>query len=302
MAWTFNDIPNQLGKTVLVTGANSGLGFETSKALLDKGAKVIMACRSKDKADAAKKKLLSENSERNIDVLELDLADLDKINNISKDIIEKYERLDVLINNAGIMAPPRTLSAQGLEIQFAVNHLGHMALTNNLMPLIEKTKESRVVTVTSGAQYFGRINWDDLQGEKRYNRWNSYSQSKLANVMFAIELDNQLSLKSNNSFSLLAHPGLARTNLQKKSLKTNGSFYEAFAYKLIGPMFQSATMGSLPQLMAAISPAAEGGQQYGPQFGFKGYPKLVNIAPFALIKSHRKKLWDISEELIRINS
>ena len=302
MDWTVDDIPDQSARIALVTGANSGLGFETSKVLLDKGATVIMACRSKDNAEAAKKKLLSQNIQRKIDTLEIDLADLSSVNNISRYINQKYKRLDVLINNAGIMAPPRTLSKQGLEIQFAVNHLGHMALTNNLIPLLEANKGSRVVTVSSGVQYFAQINWDDLQGKKRYDRWRSYSQSKLANVMFAIELENKLRLGNNNSLSLLAHPGIARTNLHRKSLNTNSSFFEKLAYKLIESTFQSASMGSLPQIKAATFPGAQGGQQYGPRFSVMGHPILARIPTFALNKAHRKRLWDLSQELIGINS
>ena len=298
MDWKINHIPDQSGRVVLVTGANSGLGFETAKALLCKGATVIMGCRSMDKGLYARKTLLQITSKGNIDLLELDLADLIEVNRAANQLISKYDRLDLLINNAGLMAPPRTLSNQGLEIQFAVNHLAHMALTLILMPLLSKTSGSRVVTVTSGAQYMGEISWDDLQGEKLYDRWAFYSQSKLANVMFALELENRLRNAKHNVSSMLAHPGLARTNLQLTSISANNSWQESLAYKFMGPFFQSAEMGVLPQLFAATDPKAQGGEQYGPRFNISGYPKLCRNAPLALRKEERERLWKVSETLI----
>ena len=294
-----NEIKMQNGKVFLVTGANSGLGYETSKALLKKGAKVIMCCRDLTKGEKAKEELLKLNLSGKIELVQLDLSDLKNVEKISEYIQNKFNHLDVLINNAGIMAPPKFFSNQGLEIQFAVNHLAHMFLTLKLLPMLEENDNSRVVTVTSGVQYFGKIQWDDLQGNLKYDRWASYAQSKLANVMFGLELNSRLKERNSKTSSLLAHPGLARTNLQPKSVQANESWQEGLAYKLMDPMFQSAEMGALPQLTAATLDSAEGGEQYGPRFNFRGLPKICKNAPSALIKPARKRLWEISEKLIK---
>jgi len=296
---TSSKIIDQEGKVFLVTGANSGLGYETSKSLLESGATVIMCCRNLIKGEKAKQELLKLNFPGKIELVELDLSDLNNVQTVSELIKNKFNSLDVLINNAGIMAPPKTFSNQGFEIQFAVNHLAHMFLTLKLLPILEKTSNSRVVTVTSGVQYFGKIQWDDLQGNLKYDRWASYAQSKLANVMFGLELNSKLREKKSKTSSLLAHPGLARTNLQPKSVKANHSWQEALAYKIMDPMFQSAKMGALPQITAATLSSARGGEQYGPRFSYRGYPKKCRNAPKALIQTSRKKLWEISENFLK---
>ena len=298
MNWSINSIPNQKDRIALITGANSGLGFETAKALLIKGATVILGCRTINKAEKARQKILKDIGSGNIEIAELDLSDLKKVDILGDQISNEYKKLDLLINNAGVMAPPKTISKQGFEIQFAVNHLSHMALTLKLLPLLAKTKGGRVVTVSSGAQYMGRINWDDLHGEKSYDRWASYAQSKLANVMFSLELEHRLKKSNIDIASLSAHPGLARTNLQPQSVEANGSWQEAFAYKLMNPLFQTSAMGSLPQLLAATDPKAKGGEQYGPRFNFRGTPRLCKIASFALQTKERIRLWEVSERMI----
>ena len=294
-----NEIGSQENKVFLVTGANSGLGYETSKFLLAKGATIIMCCRDLSRGERAKQELLKFNFPGNIELFELDLSDLIKVRSSAQIIKNKFNSLDVLINNAGIMAPPKTFTKQDFEIQFGVNHLAHMLLTLELLPMLNEKKNSRVITVTSGVQYFGKIQWDDLHGNIKYDRWASYSQSKLANVMFGLELN--LKLKENNSktSSLLAHPGFARTNLQPKSVEANQSWQEDLAYKLMDPMFQSAKMGALPQITAAVLPNAKGGEQYGPRFNFRGLPKICKNAPQALNQNSRKRLWEISENLIK---
>ena len=294
-----NEIKVQKGKLFLITGANSGLGYETSKFLLERGATVIMCCRDLLKGEKAKQELLKFNSSGKIELVELDLSDLKNVKQFADSIKNKFDSLDVLINNAGIMAPPKTISKQGFEIQFAVNHLAHMSLTLELLPMLEKKNNSRVVTVTSGVQYFGKIYWDDLQGNIKYDRWASYAQSKLANVMFGLELNSRLKESNSLTSSLLAHPGFARTNLQSKSVEANQSWQEEIAYKLMDPMFQSAEMGALPQITAATLPSAKGGEQYGPRFNFRGLPKICKNAPKALNQNARKRLWDISERLIK---
>ncbi len=294
-----NEIKMQNGKVFLITGANSGLGYETSKFLIERGATVIMCCRDLFKGEEAKQKLLKFNFPGKIELVELNLSDLKKVEKIARFIKNKFNYLDVLINNAGIMAPPKIFSKQGFEIQFAVNHLAHMYLTLELLPILEERKNSRVVTVTSGVQYFGKIQWNDLQGNLKYDRWASYAQSKLANVMFGLELNSKLKERNSKTSSLLAHPGFARTNLQPKSVELNQSWQEELAYKLMNPMFQSAEMGALPLITAATLPSAKGGEQYGPRFNFRGFPKICRNAPKALNRTSRKKLWELSEKLIK---
>ena len=298
MDWSIDSIPEQNGRIALITGANSGLGFDTAQALLEKNATVILGCRSIEKAAEAREKLLSKTSCGTIELLEIDLADLVQVNKAADQVGGKFNKLDLLINNAGVMAPPRTCSKQGLEIQFAVNHLSHMALTLKLLPLMANQSGARVVTVTSGAQYMGKINWADLQGEDTYDPWASYSQSKLANVMFALELAQRLQESEIDIASLSAHPGLARTNLQPTTIAANGSWQASIVYKLMNPIFQSSRMGALSQLLAATDLRAKSGEQYGPRFNLRGYPKLCEVASSALDSKKRARLWELSEKLI----
>ena len=293
--WTTSNIPNLEGKTALVTGANSGLGYYTAKALSEKKAHVILASRSLEKANLAINKLKVCNPKGIFTPLDLDLADLKNVSDIGSKISNEFENIDLLINNAGIMHPPKTLSVQGFEIQFAVNHLAHMLLTLKLIPLIERKEKSRIVTVTSGAQFFGKVGWSNLKAEKYYNKWESYANSKLANVMFALELNEKL--KQKNILSLAAHPGIAKTNLFAAQ-KPKPSPIETFSLELFSPIFQSAEMGALPQLFAATSYEAKGGEHYGPKFNFRGHPKLSPTSPFALNKKERKNLWGKSMEIL----
>jgi protochlorophyllide reductase len=298
--WTTAAMPDQTGRIALVTGANSGLGLESARALLAKGATVVLACRSLAKAEQARQELLTGSTATVVcadclDVLELDLADLVSVARAADQVATRHGRLDVLLNNAGVMAPPRTLTRQGLELQFGVNHLGHFALTQRLLPLLLASDSPRVVQVTSGAQYFGQLDFDDLQGERRYDRWKAYGQSKLANVVFAQELQR----RHPQLRSAAAHPGLARTNLQPTSVAANGSQVERLAYRLMGPLFQSAAQGALPQLYAATAPEALPGGHYGPSElgGLKGWPKPVPMAKAALDPAQGARLWQVSEEL-----
>ena len=298
MVWTVDDIPSQEGRVALVTGANSGLGLATARAMSARGATVIMACRSRRKAETARKQLL-EAGLTGLDLLELDLADLNSVQRAAAEVSDRYGHLDLLFNNAGVMAPPRQLTVQGHELQLGVNHLGHMALTLQLLPLMQGRNDARVVTVTSGAQYFGRIRWDDPSWDEGYDRYGAYSQSKLANVMFALELEARQQEQGGSIRSLAAHPGLARTDLQPTAIATGGNRFEALAYRLMDPLFQSAAMGALPQLHAATAETAQGGEHYGPDQlgGMRGHPTRCRIAPAALDREQRQRLWQLSEEL-----
>ena len=295
--WTCADLPDQSNRIALITGANSGLGLETARALVQRGARVVLACRNLERAEQARQELLPKSTGELIP-LAMDLADLASVQRGAATVADQLGSLDLLINNAGVMAPPRRLSAQGHELQFAVNHLGHFALTQQLLPLLRA--EGRVVHVSSGASYFGRIAFNDLQGERRYDPWSAYAQSKLANVMTALELQQRLTEAGSSVRSIAAHPGLARTNLQPSSVAARGSRLEAMAYRLMDPLFQSAAMGALPQLYAATAPDAEAGGFYGPDglANLKGYPKPCRIAPAALDASARRQLWQVSEELV----
>ena len=257
---------------------------------------MVLACRSLAKAEAACRELAAE-SRGELIPLELNLADLSSVCHGAAEVAERWSAIDLLINNAGVMAPPRQLSAQGFELQFAVNHLGHFALTQQLLPVLRPG--ARVVHVSSGASYFGRIAFEDLQGEQRYDAWAAYAQSKLANVMTALELQRRMNAQGAEVLSIAAHPGLARTNLQPSSVAARGSRVEALAYRLMDPLFQTAAMGALPQLYAATAPKAEPGGFYGPGGlgNLKGYPKACRIAPAALDAATCEQLWGVSAEL-----
>ncbi|UPM51517.1 oxidoreductase [Synechococcus sp. A10-1-5-1] len=295
MPWTAAEIPDQRGRTALITGANSGLGLESARALATKGATVLLACRSLEKATTTASALQAETGAELIP-LELDLADLGSVQRAAAQV----QSLDLLLNNAGVMAPPRTLSRQGFELQFAVNHLGHVALTQALLPLLKQSPAGRVVHVSSGAAYFGRIQFEDLQGEKRYRPWDAYGQSKLANAMTALELQRQLEQEGSSVQSLVAHPGLARTNLQPTSVASKNAKVEGLAYRLMDPLFQSAAMGALPQLYAATAPEAKAGVFYGPGgFGnLRGYPTSCRMPPQALDPEACARLREVSAALI----
>lgn len=298
MPWTTADIPDQSGRIALITGANSGLGLETARALAARGATVLLACRDPRRGEQARQELLPQ-ARAGLELLTLDLADLASVAAAAERVQREFGRLDLLIANAGVMAPPRRLTRQGHELQFGVNHLGHFALVRQLLPLLAQAPGARVVSVSSGAHYFGRIAFDDLQGERRYDAWAAYAQSKLANVMLALELQARLEAAGSGVLSVAAHPGLARTNLQPASVAARGSQLEALAYRLMDPLFQSAAMGALPQLHAATAPAVPGGSFFGPGglANLRGWPVPCRIAPAALVASDRQRLWEVSEQL-----
>ena len=293
--WSNEDIPNLEGKNALITGSNSGLGYFTAKALAKKGCHVLLGCRTLEKANKTKERLEKLYPSGKFSSLELDLSDFKKVVETTKFIFENFKNLDLLINNAGIMHPPKTLNAQGFEIQFAVNHLSHMLLTLKLLPLLEKKENSRIVTVTSGAQFFGKGGWKNLKAENYYNKWESYAESKLANVMFALDLHKKL--KDKKVFSLAAHPGIAKTNLFTAQ-KPKPNKFEELSLLIFSPIFQSAEMGALPQLYAATSLSAKSGEHYGPKYNFRGHPKLSPTAPIANSESEQRNLWEKSINIL----
>ena len=293
--WDTKNIPDLKGKTALITGSNSGLGYYTAKALAEKNCHVILSCRTQEKSIATKNKLKKLIPQAQLSTIAIELSDFNKVSSKCDQIFKEFENLDLLINNAGIMHPPKTLNSQGYEIQFAVNHLSHMLLTLKLIPLLEKIKNSRIVTVTSLAQFFGKTGWKSLRAEN-YNKQESYANSKLANIMFALELSQKL--KEKNILSLAAHPGIAKTNLFNAQ-RPNPSKIEKLSLNLFSPIFQSAEMGSLPQLYAATSASVKSGDHYGPKFNFRGHPKLSKTSPLALNTIERKSLWNKSLEIIK---
>ncbi len=295
--WIKKNIPDMSGKLVVITGANSGLGYESAKILAQHDARVIMAGRNESKLSAAKERILNHTSGADIETEILDLADLSSVKAFAEAMRLKFSRIDILMNNAGVMATPHAKTKDGFELQFGTNHLGHFALTAGLFPLLRNTSGSRIVTISSLAARSGAIQFDDLMLEKNYNRMKAYRQAKLANLMFALELNERLMHSDYKTISLSAHPGMAETNL----------FYNMkppWILRIIGnaimPMItQSAAKGALPQLYAATSPDAEAGGYYGPEGKkeYKGYPTNAYIPEAAKNKETREKLWKESEEL-----
>ena len=212
--WIEQKVPDLTGKTIIITGANSGLGFEVTKAFASKGAQVVMACRNAQKAEEAKSEVLKLHPKASLDVLALNLASLKSIQEFAEAVIQKYPAIHILCNNAGVMALPYRQTEDGFEMQIGTNHLGHFALTGRLIGHLSQTPKARVVTVSSGMHQFGRMNFEDLQGQRLYSKWAAYSQSKLANLLFAYELQRKFQKKNQNLLSVAAHPGYSNTNLQ----------------------------------------------------------------------------------------
>src|SRR5579875_2894523 len=291
--WTTADMPSQDGRVAVVTGANSGLGLVVSRELARAGARVVMACRDLSKGERAAEQIRAAVAEADLRVERLDLADLASV----REFAERFAgRLDLLVNNAGVMAPPRRLTKDGFESQFGTNHLGHFALTGRLLAKLLAAPEPRVVTESSGAHRLGRINFGDLQGERRYIRWLAYGQSKLANLMFAFELQRRATEAGTNLKSLAAHPGYARTNLQFAAPPPHERVLMAVTNQLVA---QSAEMGALPTLYAATVRDLPGGTFIGPD-GFmeqRGYPQVVTAAGRAYDEDAWRRLWEVSEEL-----
>lgn len=301
--WTHNDIPDLTGKVVVITGANSGLGLESTKALAAKGATVVMACRNLEKAEQAKAEVLADNPTAVLDVMPLDNASLASVRDFVNAFKAKYDRLDILLNNAGLMAIPRALTEDGFETQLGVNHLAHFALTGLLMDVISATPGARIHNVSSSAAFSGRIDLNDLMGEEAYSRWGAYGQSKLANAAFATELNRRLQAAGHDAIANSSHPGLVIGNLQANSLAQSGApFLERVMYPVFGALLaQDVRMGVLPQLYASTAPAAKGGVFYGPKtMRLRGYPAEQKCNDALEDAALLKRFWEVSEELTGI--
>jgi NAD(P)-dependent dehydrogenase (short-subunit alcohol dehydrogenase family) len=300
--WTPRQMPQQQGRLAIITGANSGIGFHTARYLASAGAQVILACRSAEKGEAARKKIAAENPASQLQVRVLDVADLDSVRRFATEFLDAGRPLDLLISNAGVMAlPTRRTTPQGFEVQFGTNHLGHFALTGLLLPLLLQQAGSRIVTVASIAHKGGVLNFDDLNAERKYDPRKAYHQSKLANLVFGIELDRRLRAKSANTASIIAHPGVAVTNIVSNGMGTG--LQGRIASVVIALFAQSDDRGSWPTLYAATSPEAHGGGYYGPN-GFaeiKGTPVEVKPKPKAMDPQTGKRLWQVSEEMTGVH-
>ena len=308
-AWTAEQMPDCSEKTVIVTGANSGLGFEATNAFARKGATVVMACRSIDRGKQAAKEIRDSINERTgatLNVRQCDLASLESVASFAEGVREDYDDLHILCNNAGVMAIPRQETEDGFEMQLGVNHLGHFALTGQLLDLLVATPgETRVVTHSSGAHTSGSVDFDDLMRERSYDKWEAYGQSKLANLHFAYELQRRLDDAGvTDTKSVACHPGWAATNLQYRGPEEMGSRVRYGAMKIAnGLLAQSAAQGALPLLYAATAPDAEGGAYYGPDGfqGMRGHPEKQESSDASYDDAVSERLWAVSEELTGVS-
>ena len=297
MTWTETDVPDESGRVAIVTGSNTGLGYDTARVLAARGAKVVMAVRDTAKGEAAAARIRGITPRADVTVHKLDLGSLDSVRTASAELAAAYPRIDLLINNAGVMYPPKQSTADGFELQFGTNHLGHFALTGLLLKNLLSVDGSRVVAVASIAHKIrAKIDFADLQWEhRRYDRVAAYGQSKLANLMFAYDLQRRLSAANAKTISVAAHPGVAATELVRH---VPGASLPGVSW-LSGRLLNTSELGALPTLRAATDPAVRGGQYWGPD-GFKelrGYPKLVDSSAQSHDTAIQDRLWTVSEEL-----
>jgi NAD(P)-dependent dehydrogenase (short-subunit alcohol dehydrogenase family) len=289
--WTAGDVPGQQDRLAVVTGANTGLGFEIAQSLAARGASVVLAVRNVEKGKRAAARIVGGVPGASVTVTELDLSSLESVRAAAAELRSGYPKIDLLICNAGVMYPPKLTTADGFELQFGTNHLGHFALTGLLLERMLPVPGSRVVTVSSvGHRVRARINFGDLQWERSYSRVRAYGQSKLANLMFTYELQRRLSSAASPTIAVAAHPGFAATELMRHSP----------AAAAVAPLFsQNAAMGALPVLRAATDPGVAGGQYYGPGgfLGLRGYPELVASSRRSRDVIVQRRLWAVSEEL-----
>ncbi len=292
--WTTTDIPDQTGRTAVITGANTGLGFETAQALAAKGARVVLAVRNLDKGKAAVERITAHTPGADVTLQELDLTALDSVHAAADALLGQLDVIDVLINNAGVMMTPKGTTRDGFELQFGTNHLGHFALTGRLLDRLMLTPQARIVTVSSVGHRLGRIDFDDLQSERSYNRVTAYGQSKLANLLFTYELQRRLI--GTDTIAVAAHPGSSSSELSRNVPWLVRQAFRPFE-------LQDAAMGALPILRAAVDPAALGGQYFGPD-GFlemRGFPKVVASNDSSHDADAQRRLWTVSEELTGVS-
>jgi NAD(P)-dependent dehydrogenase (short-subunit alcohol dehydrogenase family) len=303
--WTTEDIPPQRGRVALVTGANSGIGYEAALGLARAGATVIAAARDPQRGEDAVARLRAAAPGADVELQRLDLADLASVREAAAEVSERHEALDLLINNAGVMALPHRRTADGFEMQFGTNHLGHFALTGLLADRLRAAASPRVVTISSGAHRAGKLRWDDLQSEQRYQRWLAYGQSKLANLLFAFELQRRADRAGLPLLSMAAHPGFTHTNLQTAGPLMQGQKLKArlsdVGYRLIS---QSAARGALPTLYAATVEDLPGGTYVGPDgpLEWAGHPTVVTAKAAAYDEGDARRLWEVSEELTGVRA
>ena len=300
--WTAAQMPSQAGKTVLVTGANSGIGYQAALEFARGGAHVLLGCRSEKKGDAAAATLRRELPAAKVEVVILDMASLASVRAFAAQFLSRGGELDILVNNAGVMAlPRRELTPDGFERQFGTNHLGHFALTGLLFPALLKSPAARVVTVASLAHRGGKIEFDNLQSERQYKPWDAYNNSKLANILFAKELDRRARAAGLPLLSVPVHPGVSKTSIFDNGPGPGGgSDLKSRVANFLAPvLMQTDAMGALPTEYAATSPDVHGGEYIGPDgFGeLKGYPKVVKPRPQALDEATARRLWEVSEQL-----
>ncbi|BBY87103.1 SDR family NAD(P)-dependent oxidoreductase [Mycolicibacterium tokaiense] len=292
-SWSTADIPDQTGRIAVITGANTGLGFETAKALAAKGAHVVIAVRNTDKGVQAADRISGA-----VSVQALDLTSLDSIRTAADQLKADHPKIDLLINNAGVMTTPKGTTQDGFDLQFGTNHLGHFALTGLLLDAMLDVEGARIVTVSSnGHKMGGAIHWDDLQWERSYNRMGAYSQSKLANLMFTYELQRRLAPRG-KTIAVAAHPGTSNTELARNLPAAVLPAMNAVA----GVIAQSAAAGALPSLRAATDPAVLGGQYYGPAnlAQWRGAPVVVASSDRSYDLEQQRRLWTVSEELTKV--
>ncbi|MDP9182639.1 MAG: oxidoreductase [Actinomycetota bacterium] len=294
--WTPNDMPDLSGRTALVTGANSGLGFWTSVELARKGARVLMACRNPERASDALSRVQAEVPGARAELVALDLASLASVARAADEVASRTEALDLLVNNAGIMAVGEGRTEDGFELQIGTNHLGHFALTGRLVPLLLKGASPRVVTVSSYAHKMGKIDFEDLMGTEGYGRWRAYGQSKLANLLFTHELDRRA---HGRLTAVAAHPGYASTHLQQGQGQKHFEWLMALGNKVFA---QSDVQGAWPSLRAATDPDVRGNEYYGPHlFELRGNPVHAGRTRHARSSETATRLWDVSEELTGVH-
>ena len=302
--WSLSDIGDQTGKIALVTGANSGIGFETTRVLADHGAHVVMACRNLEKARRAIDELENDLDRSSIELLSLNLADLVDVRRAAEKFRAEHARLDILVNNAGVMGTPYRQTADGFELQMATNHFGHFALTGLLLDRLLTSGRSRVVTVSSQMHRYGRLAFDDVAGLRVDNTWRHYGASKLANLLFAAELSRRLVASSESTISVAAHPGWTRSNLLATGAALGERKVRTKAARTFGSLFgQAAASGALTSLYAATARDVESGQFIGPRHAFQlfGPPKVVRPSRAARDDNDAARLWEISEELTDVH-